>query len=143
MANYQIRKFVGEIDAWIKHAETAVETATEIFIRDVHSALVMASPVDTGRFRGNWQITFNEVPLHALARYDKSGSSTIREEQSKTYGMFSRGGAVTSVHFSNMLIYANALEYGHSQQAPAGVLGIVAIRLRSYYANAVRKARSV
>lgn len=142
MANYQIRQFKGEIDAWIKAAESAVETATELFIKEVHTALVLGSPVDTGRFRANWQITFNSIPNHALNRYDKQGNITIAEEQSKVDGMFRRGGAITSVHFSNMLIYANALEYGHSQQAPAGVVGVVAVRLRSYYADAIRKARS-
>lgn len=142
MANYMIRKFKGDIDAWIKAAESTVEEAVEIFVRDVHTALVMRSPVDTGRFRGNWQITFNSIPNHAINRMDKGGSTVISEEQAKTYGMFKRGGAITSVHFSNMLIYANALEYGHSQQAPEGVVGLVAMRLRSYMANAIKEARS-
>lgn len=141
MANYQIRRFQGEIDAWIKAAESTLEHAIEIFVRDVHSALVSRSPVDTGRFKGNWQITFNEIPNHALNRYDKTGGVVRGEEQAKTYGMFSRGGAITSVHFSNMLIYANALEYGHSQQAPIGVVGLVALRLRSYMADAIKQAR--
>ena len=128
MANYQIRRFQGEIDAWIKAAESTLEHAIEIFVRDVHSALVSRSPVDTGRFKGNWQITFNEIPNHALNRYDKTGGVVRSEEQAKT-------------HFSNMLIYANALEYGHSQQAPSGVVGLVALRLRSYMADAIKQAR--
>lgn len=52
------------------------------------------------------------------------------------------GGAVRAIYFSNMLIYANALEYGHSKQAPAGVVGIVAIRLRSFMAEAIRESRA-
>ena len=143
MANYQIRQFKSDIDAWIKAAQSYVEESTEIFIKEVHTALVMGSPVDTGRFRANWQITFNTIPNHALNRYDKQGNHTIEQEQAKVDGMFRRGGAITSVHFSNMLIYANALEYGHSKQAPAGVVGIVAVRLRSYYANAIMQARSL
>ncbi|QAX92045.1 hypothetical protein vBSsoS008_038 [Shigella phage vB_SsoS_008] len=55
--------------------------------------------------------------------------------------MFSRGGAITSVHFSNMLIYANALEYGHSQQAPSGVVGLVAFSATSYMSDAIKQAR--
>lgn len=142
MANYKVRQFHASIDAWIKAAGGGLEDAVEMMLMDVHRALVMGSPVDTGRFRANWQITFNTYPLHSLNSYDQKGQDTIAEGQQKIRGMFRRGGAVTSVHFSNLLIYANALEYGHSKQAPAGVVGIVAIRLRSFMADAIRSARA-
>ncbi|ATN94109.1 tail completion or Neck1 protein [Shigella phage vB_SflS-ISF001] len=141
MANYQIRRFQGEIDAWIKAAESTLEHSIEIFVRDVHDALVSLSPVDTGRFLGNWQLTFNEIPNYALNRYDRTGVVVRSEEQAKSYAMFSRGGVITSVHFSNMLIYAGSLEYGHSQLAPNGVVGLVALRLLSYMADAIKQAR--
>lgn len=142
MANYVIRQFHGSIDAWIKAAQSGLEDAVEMMLMDVHKALVMGSPVDTGRFRANWQITFNTYPLHSLNAYDKQGQDTIAEGQAVVSGMFRRGGAITSVHFSNLLIYANALEYGHSKQAPSGVVGIVAVRLRSFMADAIRKSRA-
>ena len=41
-----------------------------------------------------------------------------------------------------MLIYANALEYGHSKQAPNGVMGVVAIRLGVYVTEAIKRARA-
>lgn len=141
MANYQIRQFHASIDAWIKAAGSGIEDAVEMMLMDVHRALVMGSPVDTGRFRANWQITFNAPAMHSLNEYDKSGKKTIAAGDAKISGMFRRGGAVTSVHFSNMLIYANALEYGHSKQAPAGVVGIVAVRLRSFMADAIKQSR--
>lgn len=143
MANYSIREFTASIDKWIASAEKGLEFAVEEMCREVHKALVMGSPVDTGRFRGNWQVTLNKIPLHALNNYDKAGNKTIAAGESVINGMFRRGAAVTSVHFSNMLIYANALEYGHSKQAPNGVVGIVALRLRSYMAEAIRKSRAL
>lgn len=141
MANYTIRQFHGSIDAWIKAAGNTVEDAVEIMLKDVHRALVHGSPVDTGRFRGNWQVTFNAPAMHSLNVYDRQGGKTIAAGDAKINGMFRNGAAITSVHFSNMLIYANALEYGHSKQAPAGVVGIVAIRLRSFMADGIRQAR--
>ena len=143
MANYQIRQFRGDIDAWIKAASGGMEDTLKIFIEEVHKALVMGSPVDTGRFRANWQITFNAPPMYALNQYDKSGSETIAYGK-RVASVFTlrRGAAITSIYFSNMLIYANALEYGHSKQAPAGVVGVVAIRLRSFMADAVRQSRA-
>lgn len=142
MANYTIREFHSNVDAWIQAASDGLLDVVRIACEDIHRDLVMTSPVDTGRFRGNWQITFNEPPLYALNEYDKEGGKTIQSGKRILGLIGGKGSGVTKVYFSNMLIYANALEYGHSKQAPAGVLGIVAVRLRSYFANAVRQSRA-
>ncbi|WVX93049.1 tail completion or Neck1 protein [Escherichia phage BUCT-XGG-1] len=143
MANYIVRKFHGDIEKWIKQVKSGLDDVIREFVKAVHADLVKGSPVDTGRFRANWQITYNHIPMYALNEYDKTGDKTIaagiRAANSLPLG---RGGAVTTIYFSNMLIYANALEYGHSQQAPAGVLGLVAIRLRSYMAEAIIESRN-
>lgn len=142
MANYQIRQFNESVDAWINAVENGLNDVIEIFGGKVQEALVKASPVDTGRFRGNWQVTANRPPLYALNNYDRDGSDTIAEGKRALYAIMRGGGAVRSIYFSNMLIYANALEYGHSKQAPAGVVGIVAARLRSFMAQAIRESRA-
>lgn len=140
MGNYTINQFHGTIDKWIKSAGDGIEDVVRFTSEDILRDLVSGSPVDTGRFRGNWQITFNQVPLYALNRYDQVGSETIAAGDAEI-AKYAKGSGVASIWFSNMLIYANALEYGHSQQAPNGVMGIVALRLGVYIANAVKKAR--
>lgn len=142
MANFNINEFTAAIDKWCDAAGDGLQDAVETMLRDVHRDLVRGSPVDTGLFRGNWQVTVNRIPLYAIPRRDPDGNETIAEGNQVISRIFTRGAAVTSVHFSNMLIYANALEYGHSQQAPNGVVGIVAIRLRSYMANAIKESRA-
>ncbi|WKV16854.1 tail completion or Neck1 protein [Escherichia phage PH1062] len=143
MANYIVRKFQGDIDKWIKQVKSGLDDVIREFVKAVHADLVKRSPVDTGRFRANWQITYNHIPMYALNEYDKSGNATIAAGiRTANVLPLGRGGAVTTIYFSNMLIYANALEYGHSQQAPAGVLGLVAIRLRSYMAEAIIESRN-
>ncbi|QCW18524.1 tail completion or Neck1 protein [Escherichia phage vB_EcoS_W011D] len=142
MANYSIRQFHGNIDKWINAVDSGLTDCIEIFAGKVQEALVNGSPVDTGRFKGNWQVTANKPPLYALNQYDKDGQQTIAEGKRAIYAIMRGGGAVRSIHFSNMLIYANALEYGHSKQAPAGVVGIVAIRLRSFMAEAIKESRA-
>lgn len=141
MANYSIREFHGNIDKWIERVENGLDDVLQIFGEKVHGALVDAAPVDTGRFKANMQITANKPPLYALNDYDRDGSDTKASGKRQLYALLHGGGAVKSLYFSNMLIYANALEYGHSKQAPAGVFGIVAIRLRSYMAEAIKEAR--
>ena len=143
MANYQIRKFNSDVSAWINSVKTGLDDVVREFVKSVHAQLVMGSPVDTGRFRANWQITYNSIPLYALNEYDKTGSKTISAGARVANALpLGRGGAVTTIYFSNMLIYANALEYGHSRQAPAGVVGIVAISLRAFMSEAIKQSRS-
>lgn len=141
MANYTIREFTGAIDAWCSAAGGALEDVVKMTCEDILKDLVMGSPVDTGRFRGNWQITFNQAPLYAINAYDQSGGKTI-QNGSANIALFAKGTGITSIWFSNMLIYANALEYGHSKQAPNGVMGIVAIRLGTYVTEAIKRARA-
>lgn len=140
MANYTINQFHGTIDRWISAAGSGLEDVVRFTSEDILRDLVNGSPVDTGRFRGNWQITFNQAPLYALKRYDKVGGETIAAGDAEI-AKYARGSGITTIWFSNMLIYANALEYGHSQQAPNGVMGIVALRLGVYVTNAIKKAR--
>ncbi|WPJ54200.1 hypothetical protein RCIP0073_00010 [Klebsiella phage RCIP0073] len=141
MANYTINEFHGAIDNWIKAAGKGLEDVVRFTSEDILKDLVNGSPVDTGRFKGNWQITFNQAPLYALNRYDREGGSTIAAGNAEI-ARFGKGVGITTIWFSNMLIYANALEYGHSQQAPNGVMGIVALRLGVYVTNAIKKSRA-
>lgn len=142
MADYSIREFHGSIDKWLDQVESGLTDCVEIFASKVHTELVNTSPVDTGRFKANWQVTANTPALHSLNKYDKDGANTIAEGKRDIYAFMRGGGAVKSIYFSNMLIYANALEYGHSKQAPAGVLGIVAVRLRSFITAAIKESRA-
>lgn len=142
MANYTIRKFTADIDEWIEAAENNLFEIVELTCEQVIKDLVSLSPVDTGRFRGNWQITFNNPAYNSLNEYDKIGTKTVNSGlRALSVYRATRGVGITSIYFSNMLIYANALEHGYSKQAPAGVLGIVAVRLRYYFAFAVRESR--
>ncbi|QVW27736.1 hypothetical protein [Hafnia phage Pocis76] len=141
MANYKIRQFKTSIDKWIDDVENGLVDIVEIFGGKVQEALVNGSPVDTGRFKANWQVTANSVPMHALNQYDKDGKKTITEGKRALYAIMRGGAAVRSIHFSNMLIYANALEYGHSAQAPSGVVGVVSARLGILMGEAIRESR--
>ena len=77
------------------------------------------SPVDTGRFRSSWAIGEN-----ATGNYDAGTGGSLapvginytpgNERISNTY------------HVHNSLIYAEPLANGHSPQAPAGWVDIIA-----------------
>lgn len=142
MANYGIREFNENLGRWSDAAGDGLKECVEIMGEKIITDLVRIAPVDTGRFRGNMQVTANKPPLYALNRYDKDGGKTIAEGVRAVHGLMRGGGAVRSLYFSNMLIYANALEYGHSKQAPTGVFGVVAVKLKSYMVQAIKESRA-
>ncbi len=76
------------------------------------SAVTKRSPVDTGRFRGNW---FSSVGAPSTT-VDGSGAGS----NSVIKGM--QPGDI--FYFVNNLPYAHKLEYGHSDQAPQGFVRI-------------------
>ncbi len=85
------------------------------------SAIIIASPHDTGHFRQNWQVSLNERKTNELEGTDKSGQNTIRKGQPvfANYEM-SRGESANKIIFSNNVPYAKRLNEGHSKQAASG-----------------------
>ena len=85
-------------------------------ILELFQLVVMSTPVDTGRLRGNWQASVNTPILTETARKDPAGSAVVAEV------LANMGGLPDAVYFTNNLPYAEAIEYGHSKQAPEGMV---------------------
>lgn len=82
-----------------------------------------------GRFRGNWQVTFDRPAVGAIDRVDKAGTATLAagREVLAHYDSSAYG----SIWFTNNVPYAQRLEYGWSKQAPAGIVRVVAAEINS------------
>jgi hypothetical protein len=93
---------------------------------DVMTSVVNKSPVDTGRFRGNWQIGIGAVNGETDSAEDKSGNNAINKAQSKLIG-FKSG---RTIFISNSLPYAQRLENGYSKQAPLGMVRLTVIETK-------------
>jgi hypothetical protein len=77
------------------------------------------SPVDTGRFRASWAIGEN-----ATGNYDAGTGGSLAPVGINYAPGNERIGNTYSVH--NSLPYAEPLSNGHSKQAPAGWVDIIA-----------------
>lgn len=127
--------FIASINAFVTKAKANQEQVIRAVSLRIHARLVQMSPVLTGRFRGNWQVGFNTPPQGTLDVYDKSGDETIARgalviEQFKV--------GMTAVYFTNNLPYAYRLEFGHSQQAPGGMVRITAAEFQQFFDAAAR-----
>ncbi|MBP2157127.1 Neck protein [Erwinia rhapontici] len=91
-----------------------------------------------GRFRGNWQVSFDQKSEGETGRIDKSGNETIAAGN-MVIERFKVG--MTAVYFCNNVPYAYPLEFGHSKQAPGGMVRITAAEFQRFFDEAVREVQ--
>lgn len=116
--------------------EEKAETLVKAVALDVLKTIVLRTPVDTGRARGNWQVTIGVPATGRLERLDKQGAAAIASGSSAVAG-FKVGPTIWLV---NNLPYAVRLEYGWSKQAPAGM---VRLTQREWSAKVARIAQGM
>ena len=82
---------------------------------DAVSNIILATPVDQGRARGNWQIGIKgNAPTNETATNDKSGSATIAAAQTE----IGKAKGFDNISIVNNVPYIGVLNGGSSKQAP-------------------------
>ncbi|AYN94429.1 HK97 gp10 family phage protein [Pseudomonas sp. LTJR-52] len=126
--------FALNIREWAEKAEGAIDETIRAIVIEIGSSVIRMSPVDTGRFRGNWQFNLDAPALGQLETTDKDGAETISrlvaEANSFTAGQVA--------YIVNNLPYAVELEYGHSQKAPQGMVRVTVARFQQIVREAAR-----
>lgn len=89
-----------------------------------------------GRFRGNWQVSFDAPTTDETGRIDKTGNLT-KAAGNYTLSLFKVG--MKAIYFCNNVPYAYRLEMGHSSQAPEGMVRISAAEFQRFFEEAVRE----
>ena len=113
----------------IRQVGTAVEENAGKLVRmialSVDTAVVSATPVDTGRARSNWQVEIGNPANSVLPAFvpgqegDTVGPNTQMALALGTAKIAAYKIGET-IHLTNNLSYIAALNNGHSAQAPAG-----------------------
>lgn len=106
--------------------------------RKVHDSMAVKAPAGYtgGRFRGNWQVSFDERTTEETGRIDKSGGETLRAGN-LMLSQFRVG--MKEVFFCNNVPYAYPLEMGHSSQAPGGMVRITAAEATRFFEEAAKE----
>lgn len=118
--------FADDLRRFERKTEDKMSRAVRKITLDAFSGCIMMSPVDTGRFRGNWQTAIGSAPSGTVEMMDKGGTVVIAKVQGVTAGM--KPGDV--VYMANNLPYAQRLEDGYSSQAPAGMVRLTVQRFQ-------------
>lgn len=125
MATNDLRSFGKRIQMVSKEINPNVEQLMKKVAVAVDQTVVMATPVDTGRARSNWQVGLNQEPEGVREPYveGKEGSTggpnaqAAIDEARREISKYKRG---QEINITNNLPYIERLNNGHSAQAPAG-----------------------
>lgn len=109
-----------DIQRFVDKAKGNIDLVIRKIALDMFKRVIMKSPVDTGRFRANFQVAIGSMPAGTLEIDDKTGAATISKVTAATLGL----SAGQTIYLVNNLAYARRLEYGHSKQAPNGMVRI-------------------
>lgn len=101
---------------------------------EMANSVIEMSPVDTGRFRGNWQHGSGSPDLSTNEALDPNGAASKARIAASTANV--KAGGIEYV--TNNLPYAISLEYGRSTQAPSGMVRITVARFRQLIAKALQ-----
>lgn len=104
----------------------------------IQQTVITATPVDTGRARGNW---FASLGSPRLAADENSKDLTGAGRISSNDAIINSRGADQSIYITNNLPYIKRLNEGSSQQAPAGFVEKAVSTARRALRNEIRLLR--
>lgn len=124
------------IRAFAEKAGENADLVTRKVILDVWARLILKSPVDTGRFRANWQYSINAQATGTIAT-----AGTTLSPAPAPGAPDVRPGAFGKVHFiTNNVPHAIPLERGWSKQAPIGLVALTAMEFNAIASEAAAQA---
>lgn len=107
----------------------------------VHDSMDIKAPpgYTGGRFKANWFVGMDSQPGDVTDDVDKTGALSNGRGmvmlESFKIGM-------NSIYFTNNLPYAYSLEFGHSKQAPGGMVRITAQDFQKLFSEAAKEVRN-
>ncbi len=96
---------------------------------DLYRRIIERTPIDTGRARANWNIRL---------RHEDGTTENTDWQRQLNASEFDVTVQDNQVVIYNNLIYIEALEDGHSQQAPAGMVAVSLAEFNEFFRAAIR-----
>lgn len=121
-----------DFSKWAKDTGDNVSRNADKLVRKcalaIDGAVVLATPVDTGRARSNWQVTVDTPAAGTIPPYAPGeGGSTVGpnsraaiEQGKQAVAQYNGDTPTASINITNNLAYIGRLNNGYSGQAPAG-----------------------
>lgn len=135
LVTLDLTSFTKQIESFIEDTKKEVDEVLQEVIVEIGTRLIKLSPVKTGRFRGNWQLTVDVPANSSLAVFpDEEGAIASLVSKSKSFN----SGEIA--YIVNHIQYGHEIEYlSWSRQAPNGVLRITAAQFSDIIDEVVRR----
>lgn len=117
--------FALDLSKACEKAKGQTELVARKVMLDLFSRVIMKSPVDTGRFRANWNVGYGSADKTTSNATDNSLGRVTKEISTAKIG--------GSIYLSNSLPYSIRLENGWSGQAPAGMVRLSLVEITNQY----------
>jgi len=129
MARNDLRNFSRRIHVIADNVGENTDNLVRKVALAVDQTVVMATPVDTGRARSNWQVGLNHVPNTTREAYVEgtegatggANSQAAIKHAQEEIAKYKQG---QEINITNNLPYIGRLNDGYSAQAPAGFVQI-------------------
>lgn len=125
------KQFKLQIDKFVRATGLRADIVVRKIGFDLYAEVLRRSPVDTGRFRASWRIGVQRADLSIEPpRSSKPeaqgdlGSAPTGAEMAVATSKLASAKFSDTLFITNNVIYAGRLEYGHSRQAPRGVMRV-------------------
>jgi len=124
------RRFNAEIEKFAKNLtpDEVVKLQKKV-VFDALNKILMRTPVDTGRARGNWQVSIANYPFGEVRSTDRGGGTTTQKGAAALANLT----PFQVVYIANNLPYIQALENGSSKQSPQGMMAVTYQELRTMF----------
>ena len=113
-----LRDFTAGLKAFEAEVKAAHTEQVRAVGRELLELLVQGSPVDTGHFKANWQVSIGRPATGIVNGVDPDGAQTIARGEA----VLRRVRAFDTVHITNNVAYAQELEEGSVQRPPAAMV---------------------
>ena len=113
-------RFSGDLNKFTEAVEKNHNTVVKKVSFDMVRKIIKRTPVDTGSAKRNWHVDLNNQKKYARSDFDKKGDATIADAMAE----INKVDIGDSVYITNNLPYIEALEDGHSAQAPVGMVKV-------------------
>lgn len=136
--------FSADLKHFAEATKRNLNDAVRGVVLELGTRIVQRSPVDTGRFRGNWQIAAGGPDIRTNEPFDKQalGSPPSAATFARWQGEVQAATIGSTFYITNSLPYARKLEYeGWSSQAPAGMVRVTVVEYGQIIQQVINKAK--
>ena len=124
----------GNIHKFSRKLEISVNLVIKKLAIQLFELIVLKTPVDTGRARASWNLSNANIDIGVAPPGDYSLEDALNKVSEKSVV-----GMARTIWITNSLPYILALEHGHSQQAPTGMVALSVEEIESHLDSIVRE----